>query len=68
MSSCIPTHALVSGLARRILHDGVLPPESDFAALLALRVPPEDILRALGDSDDPLVEAARQIVRRLTRQ
>jgi hypothetical protein len=47
MSTCVPTHALLSALVRRITHDGVLPPESDFVALRQLGITREEILRAI---------------------
>lgn len=58
LSCCINTHALVSGLARRVLHDGVVPPSSDFEALLRLGVAPADVLRAL-EGESPAAIAAR---------
>lgn len=65
MSTCIPTHALLSALVLRIRKDGVLPPESDFAALIALGITKAELLAALAPAQGPLGDDARSIVARL---
>lgn len=62
MSSCVPTHALLSALVRRIRVDGVLPPRSDFAALIALGITRDELLAALAPIDSAEAAQARQIV------
>jgi len=66
MSTCIPTHALLSALVLRIRKDGVVPPASDFAALLALGISKAELGAALAPVDGPLGDEARAIVARLS--
>lgn len=56
MGTCIPTHALLSALARRVEREGYVPLESDLTSLLALGIPAEEIAATLGASD---TEASR---------
>ncbi len=66
MSSCVPTHALLSALVRRIRVEGFLPPRSDFAALLSLGISRDELLNALAPIDSPTADAARELVLALT--
>jgi hypothetical protein len=68
MSCCINTHALVSGLARRVLHDGVVPPASDFEALLTLGVPPADVALALEGPSPAAAEARARLAELVARR
>lgn len=62
MSSCVPTHALLSALVRRIRVEGFVPPRSDFAALLALGITRDELMSALESIESPAADEARKLV------
>ncbi len=65
MSRCVSTHAMLSALVRRVTVDGVLPPPSDFAALVSLGLSRAEILAAFAPHQTPLADQARALVARL---
>ncbi len=62
MSTCVPAHALLSALVRRVVVDGALPPESDFVALLRLGITQDEMLAAFAPHGSPLAERARALI------
>lgn len=47
MSTCVPSHALLSALVRRIEKEAHVPPDGDIAALLDLGIPEAEIAAAI---------------------
>jgi len=47
VGTCVPTHALLSALVRRLAHEGYVPSAADLRALLELGIPEAEIAAAI---------------------
>jgi hypothetical protein len=66
MSTCVPTHALLSALVRRVVVDGVVPPRSDFAAVMALGITRAELLAAFAPHVTAAADEARATILELS--
>jgi hypothetical protein len=66
VSTCVPTHALLSAIVRRIAGEGHVPSASDLRALLDLRLPEAEIAAAIEASGARVAAAALARLREVT--